>query len=119
MELIPKEMVEKTWQEVAGFSLVRASKEMVKIGNNQPEFLAFITELTEEMSQEVKELGIYMVFIVYRMFQKTQRKIKRISSEEIIECHEHNESLMERLEGAQKRFLDRAASIQISKQSMS
>jgi hypothetical protein len=116
MEPIPEEIVEKTWQEVAGFNPVRANKEMMKIGNNQPELLAFLTELTEEMGQEVKELGIYMFFVVYRMFQKTQGKIKKISSEEIIECHEHNESLMERLEGAHEKFLDRAASIQISKQ---
>jgi len=116
MELIPEEIVEKTWQEVAAFSPIRANKEMVKIGNNQPELLAFVTELTEEMGQEVKELGIYMFFVVYRMFQRVQGKIKRISSEEIIECHEHNQSLMERLEGAHEKFLDRAARIQISKQ---
>lgn len=116
MELIPEEIVETTWQEVAGFSPIRANKEIMKIGNDQPELLAFITASTEEMGQEVKELGIYMFFVVYRMFQKTQGKIKRISSEEIIKCHELNESLVEKLEGAHEKFLDRAASIQISKQ---
>jgi len=50
------------------------------------------------------------------MFQKTHEKIKRISSEEIIKCYEHNESLMERLEGAHEKFLDRIASVQTSKQ---
>jgi hypothetical protein len=116
MELILEEIVEKTWQEVAGFSPIRANKEIMKIGNDQPELLAFITASTEEMGQEVKELGIYMFFVVYRMFQKAQGKIKRISSEEIIKCHEHNETLLERLEGAHEKFVDRAARIQISKQ---
>ena len=116
MEPIPEEIVEKTWQEVAGFSPLRANKEMMKIGNNQPELLAFVTELTKEMDQEVKELGIYMFFIVYRMFQKAKGKIKRISAEEITECSERNESLMERLEEAHEKFLDRVASIQISRQ---
>jgi hypothetical protein len=116
MELIPEEIVEKTWQEVAGFSPIRANKEIKKIGNDQPELLAFVTASTEEMGQEVRELGIYMFFVVSRMFQKAQGKIKRISSEEIIKCHEHNESLLERLEGAHEKFLDRAARIQISKQ---
>jgi hypothetical protein len=116
MALIPEEIVEKSWQEVAGFSPTRANKQMMKIGNDQPELLAFVTASTEMMGQEVKELGIYMFFVVYRMFQKAQGKIKRISSEEIIKCHEHNESLMERLEGAHEKFLDRAARIQISKQ---
>jgi len=116
MEPIPEKIVEKTWQEVAGFSPLQAHKEMMKIGNNQPELLAFMTELTKEMDQEVKELGIYMFFVVYRMFQKAKGKIKKISSEEITKCYEYNESLMERLEEAHEKFLDRAASIQISRQ---
>jgi len=116
MKPIPEEIVENTWQEVAGFNLVRANKEMMKIGTNQPELLAFVTESTDEMDKEVKELGIYMFFVVYRIFQKAHGKIKGISSEEIIECYEHNEGLMERLEGAHEKFLDRVASIQISRQ---
>ena len=116
MKIIPEEIVEKTWREVSGFSPVRANTEMMKIGKNQPELLAFVTQLSEERGQALKELGVYLFFVVYRMFQKAQGKIKRISSEQIIECHEHNESSMERLERAHEKFLDRAARIQISKQ---
>jgi len=116
MEPIPEAIVEKTWQEVAGFSHAKAKKEMMKIGNSQPELLAFVTESSKEMGQEVRELGIYMFLVVYRMFQKAHGKIKKISSEEIIECYEHNESLMERLEGADEKFLDRIASVQSSRQ---
>jgi hypothetical protein len=113
---IPEEIVEKAWQEVAGFGPDRAKKEMMKIANNQPELLAFVTESFQEMGQEVKELGIYMFLVVYRMFQKAYGKIKKISSEEIIKCYEHNEGLMERLEGAHEKFLDRIASVQTSRQ---
>jgi hypothetical protein len=73
-------------------------------------------ESAEEMGQEVRELAIYMFFVVYRMFQKAYAKIRKISSEEIIECYGHNESLMERLEGAHEKFVDRIASLQTSKQ---
>ena len=41
---------------------------------------------------------------------------RRISSEEIIKCYEYNEGLMERLEGAHDKFLDRIASVQTSRQ---
>ncbi len=34
---IPETNVEKTWQEIIGFSPDRAKKEMTKFGNNQPE----------------------------------------------------------------------------------
>ncbi len=57
-----------------------------------------------------------MFLVVYRMFQKAHGKIKKISSEEIIKCYEHNEGLMERLEGAHEKFLDRIASVQTSRQ---
>jgi hypothetical protein len=113
---IPEAIVEKTWQEVAGFSPGRANKEMMKIGNSQPDLLAFVTETSQEMGPEVRELAIYMFLVVYRMFQETHEKIKTISSEEIIECYEHNEGLMERLEGADEKFLDRIANVQTSKQ---
>jgi hypothetical protein len=116
MKPIPERIVEKTWQEVAGFSPDKAKREMTKIGNNQPELLAFVTESSKEMSQEVRELAIYMFFVVCRMFQEAHGKIKKISSGEIIKCYEHNESLMERLEGAHEKFLDRVASVQTSTQ---
>lgn len=116
MEPIPERIVEKTWQEVAGFSPDRAKKEMMKIGNSQPELLAFVTESPKEMGREVSELAIYLFLVVYRMFQESRGKIKKISSEEIIECYEHNEGLMERLEGTHERFLDRIASLQTSTQ---
>ena len=116
MEPIPETIVEKTWQEVAGFSSDRAKKEMMKIGNSQPELLAFVTESAKEMGREVRELAIYMFLVVYRMFQQAHGKIKKISYEEIIECYEHNEGLMERLEGAHEKFLDRVASVQTFRQ---
>jgi hypothetical protein len=116
LEPIPEGIVEKTWQEVAGFSPDKAKREMMKIGNSQPDLLAFVTESPKEMGRGVRELAIYLFAVVYRMFQRAYGKIKRISSEEIIECYEHNEGLMERLEGAHEKFLDRIASAQTSRQ---
>ena len=71
---------------------------------------------SSEMSQEVRELTIYMFVVVYRMFQKGHGKVKKISSEEIIERYEQNESLLERLEGTDEKFLDRIANVQTSRQ---
>ena len=116
MNPIPEKIVEKTWQKIAGFSPDRAKKEMMKIGTRQQELLTFVMESAKEMGQEVRELAIYMLLVVYRMFQEAHGKIKKISSEEIIECYEHNEGLMERLEGAHEKFLDRVASVQTSRQ---
>jgi hypothetical protein len=116
MEPIPEAIVERTWQEFAGFSPSKAKKELMKIENAQSDLLNFVMESCQEMGQKVRELAIYMFVVIYRMYQQAHGKIKKISSEEVIECYKHNESLMERLEGAHEKFLDRITSLQTSKQ---
>jgi len=116
MEPISEEIVERTWREVAFFSPDKAEREMEKIGRGQPELLAFIVGETEEMDRDVRELGVYMFFVIFRMFQSALGGIGRISFEEIIECYEHNKTLMERLVGAHEKFLDRVVRLQVSRQ---
>ncbi|KPJ55937.1 MAG: hypothetical protein AMJ42_05980 [Deltaproteobacteria bacterium DG_8] len=117
MEIIDEDLVEETWKEVAAFTTKLINKEMQNVGKEQPALLAFIVEFTEELDQEVKELAIYMFFNVYRMFKKGfGKKIKPISTDEIMECYESNENLMQSLEGAHDKFYDRIARIQVSGQ---
>lgn len=116
MRPIPEEIVEKTWREVAFFSPERAEREMERIGLSQPELLAFVVEFTEEMGIEVRELGVYIFFVIFRMFQKMLGRVRKISSQEIIKCYEENEALLERLEGAHEKFFDRVTRVQISRQ---
>lgn len=117
LEPIPEELVEETWQEVAGFSPDRTNKEMKMLVKNQPNLLAFMMEFVQDLDQEVKELATYMFFVVYRMFQKSfGKKIKKISPEEIIVCYEKNENLIQSLEGVHEKFFDRIARVQLSEQ---
>lgn len=114
MECISEELVEETWQEMAGFTPVRMNKEMSQLARSQPNLLAFMVEFTLDLNQPVKELAIYMFLAVYRMFRKaTHRKIKRILPEEVIRCYERNEDLVESLEGAHDKFYDRIAQVQM------
>jgi len=71
METLSEEFVEKTWQEVAGFSPDRAAKEMHAMGKAQPDLLAFLLAYADDLPQEVKELAIYISFVVYKMFQNS------------------------------------------------
>ena len=114
MEPISKELVDETWQAFAGFSPVRVRKETIKANKNQPNLLAFMMEFTRDLDQEVKELAIYMFYVVCRMFQKSSKKsLKRISPEEIIKCYEKNEHFLENLEGTHERFIERIAGLQL------
>lgn len=112
---ISEEMVERTWQEVAGFSLHRADKEMRKLGANQPELLSFVMEFLSAENQEVKEIGLYLFFVVYRIFQKAYGKMGRISAQELIACYEENNKMIE-LEGRDEHFLEKMARLQFAQQ---
>ncbi len=117
MEPLQEELVEETWQEVAGLSMEEGSEAMIRLAKNQPELMAFIVELTSNLEQEVKELAIYLFFVVYRMFEKGYGdSISNISSKEIINGYEENEKLMTSMEFSHKKFYDRIASVQISTQ---
>ena len=117
MNPISQELVDETWQAFAGFSPARARKETIKVNKNQPNLLAFMMEFTQDLDQEVKELAIYMFYVVCRMFQKSSKKsLKRISPEEIINCYEKTERFIESLEGAHERFFERIAEVQLSEQ---
>ena len=116
MDPLSEGFVEKTWQQAAKFTPIRANKEMIAMGKNQPDLLAFLMAYTDDLQQEVKELAIYIAFVVYKMFLDSSGKIPRISSKEIMARYDENTRFMESLEGAHEKFIDRVAKVQVSKQ---
>lgn len=117
MEPLSENLVEKTWQEIANYDAGRATEEMMELGQVQPDLLSFILEFTEDLGAQAGELGVYLLFVIYHMFQKGYGKeIKPVTAEEIIACYEENEQLMEKLEKAQDEFFYRVAEVQLSPQ---
>ena len=116
MNPLSEEFVEKTWQQIANFTPDRANKEMIAMGKNQPYLLAFLMAYTDDLQQEVKELAIYIAFVVYKMFLDSIGKIPQILSKEIMAGYDENMHLIESLEGAHEKFIDRIANAQVSKQ---
>jgi hypothetical protein len=116
MEPLSEGFVEKTWQQIAKFTPDRVNKEMIAMGKSQPDLLAFLMAYTDDLQQEVKELAIYIAFVVYKMFFDSSGKIPRISSKEIMDRYDENISLMESIEGAHEKFIDRSARVQVSNQ---
>lgn len=116
MEPLAEEFVEKTWKSVADFSPARANKEMLAMGKNQPDLLAFLTAYIDDLQQEVKELAIYIAFVVYKMFHDSAGKIPKISSREIMVRYDDNARFVESLEGAHEKIIERIAKITVFKQ---
>ena len=117
MQPIGEELVEETWQEVATFSPQRVEEVMERTAGRQREILGFIAAYSEDLSQEAAELAFYMFFTIYRMFQKSSsQKIPVLRGDEVEACLDQNESLLERLEGAHEKFVERVAMVESSRQ---
>jgi hypothetical protein len=116
MEPLSKDFVEKTWQEVAELNPSMAHKEMQAMGKNQPDLLAFLTAYVEDLQQEVKELAIYIAFVVYKVFVDASGHIPKISSKEIMTRYNENVRFLERLEGVHEKIFDSIAKVEASKQ---
>jgi len=116
MDILSEQFVEKTWQQVADFTPARAKKEMLAMGKYQPELLAFLTAFMDDLQQEVRELAIYIAFVVYRMFLDARGKIPKISSEEIMSKYDENMRFMESLAGVHDKLINKIASVTVSKQ---
>ena len=117
MDALSEEFVDQTWEDFASYTPEQAYTEGLAVGARQPELLAFILEMTEDLDQDIKELAVYMVYVIHHMFQKAYGKnIDKISSEEIIECYEENEKIIENLEAIHEKFFERIARVQMSSQ---
>ncbi len=63
------------------------------------------------------ELGVYVFFVVYRIFEKAERgKVKRISAKRVSDAYDRNETHLMKLEGVHDRFFERIAEVQVSRQ---
>src|SRR4030066_1484737 len=113
MDPLSEGFVEKTWQQVAEFTPDRANKEMLAMGKNQPDLLAFLVAYTDDLEQEVKELAIYIAFVVYKMFLDSAGKIPKISSKEIMAMYNENALLLEGLKGAPEKIIDKIEGLKV------
>lgn len=95
MKPIPEELIEKISEKISGILPHEANEEIQKVGELQPDLVAFIMDSTEGLNPEAQELAIYLFFVVYRIFEATGAKIRRVSDREIDEIFEKNETLFE------------------------
>lgn len=116
MEPLSEEFVEKTWQHVAHFTPARADKEMLAMGKNQPDLLAFLMAYTDDLQQELKELAIYIAFVVYTMFLDSNGTIPRISSREVMAGYNENARFLEELKGSHGDLIEKIAAVTITQQ---
>ena len=67
--MVTEDTVEASWHAVGALSPERAQRHMKQLGRRQPELLAFITTMTEDMSQAAQETAIYAFVVISQMFE--------------------------------------------------
>ncbi len=114
---ISESIVEETWQELAAFSPERAEQEMNRTSGEQRELIGFIAAYTEDLSHEAAELGFCLFYNIYRMFQRGAGSgVRAIRGGQIEHWLDQNENLLQRLEGAHEKFVERIAKVEASRQ---
>ncbi|RJR33421.1 MAG: hypothetical protein C4576_28130 [Desulfobacteraceae bacterium] len=113
MSEISEDLVTVTWQAMGTISSAQARAEMAMAGREQPELLAFVLGSVSGCSPEAQELAVYLYFVIYKIFTVSAGKSLGPVIADNIELHlTRNEKLLERLEPAHTRFLERAAHLE-------
>ena len=90
---------------------------MEDAAQRQPALLAYVMASTDHWRPEVSELAVYLYYVVLRMFEvSASGELGQVSNPALDHQVERNESLMDRLQPAHERFLERAAEVESSKQ---
>ncbi len=110
MKMIPDELVQETWREVGSSSPAQVRALGNRLGKLQNNLLAFVMVFTQDLAPDARELAIYLLAVIFRIFEKASRgKIKRLEEEEIEAAYNRTEQFLERHIGAHERFLEKAA----------
>jgi len=108
--VIPAQVVESTWTEFASLGADQARRRAEATARAQPDLLAFVLALTEELSPSAQELAIYVYHVIWEVFRRsTPRKIRRVKAGAVERQWVQNSQELERLAGAHSRFFEKAA----------
>ncbi len=117
MHTVQEQVVESTWREVASLDPTAAARLMEDAATRQPALLAYVMASTDEWRPAVSELAVYLYYVVLRMFEvSAPMELKQVSMPQLEQHVDRNEALMDRLQPAHERFLERAAEVESSKQ---
>ena len=99
MECISERTVEQTWQTVSDLAPDVAATAMMAFASQQPHLLGFVTAFLEDLQDDAREMGTYLLFVVYKMFENsTTEEIPRVHPEAIKDQYEANQELMLEME---------------------
>jgi hypothetical protein len=116
VKLIDEALMEKTCREVADLDDPALASRMEALAQRQPDLLAFVMAAWEDLNAEAAELGIYVFFVVYQVFEHAAGvKLKKVSQTRILTAEEHTEELLNEMGDGDEAF-HRSANAECSAQ---
>jgi len=98
VETIPYEVVEATWQEVAGSSVEEMIEAQKRFIAQQPNIVEFVAALSEDLGEKVAELGIYLVHLIWRVFERAGRDpAKTVSLDQVLQAFDTRQTWLVQL----------------------
>ncbi|HTU00648.1 MAG TPA: hypothetical protein VMG58_02485 [Candidatus Sulfotelmatobacter sp.] len=118
MPEIPEATIEQVWQEVSQLPPAGVPKEMDRIGRRQPDLMAFVLAATDDRRVEVREVAIYLFYIIVRVFERaTAGRLPRVGDAELERQFKRNTASVKRCGSEQQWFQEQGASAEMPRQS--
>ena len=115
--IIPEEVVEAAWVKIGSMSDNEARLHMQRLSRKQPALLAFVTALSEDLSQNGSESAIYMFVTIVEMFETHfGKRLRNVGPKRVDSAHEVNARILEGMAGASEKPFEQAAIAQSENQ---
>lgn len=92
MHAISEQIVDDAWLAVGHYSDEQAQEHMERLGSEQPQLLAFVIAAMEPLSEDAQELGVYLLVVTHKIFEKAAGgKLDSVTQDRIEAIYEHLE----------------------------
>lgn len=117
MKPIAEVLIEEACHEVAELDAADLAARMRALGRRQPQLLAFVMSTCEELDAAAAELGVYVFFVVHRIFERAAGMVlPQVPEDRLLAAEEGTDELLGAIGDADAGFLDRIAAADVSDQ---
>ncbi len=110
MKTIASEVVDKTWQRVAGLSNQQGAKLAERMSQEQPFVMAYLMAVDHELlDQDERELLFYVGTVIWQIMSEGAKPLPQVTEKRLDEAEAANVGMLESLVGAPDADLTQAA----------
>lgn len=117
MKRIGEVLIEDSCRDVADLDAPTLASQMEALSRSQPNLLAFVMATCEELSSETAELGVFLFFVVCRIFERARGgTLTEVSEDRILAAEERTEEALASLGAPDEDLLETMVGMEYSSQ---